>query len=341
MGKTWFVKYAPIPGKLLKRYGKLNDLTTLEERLAEGERLIKEINEPSEKQVKQKSSLVLNLEAYLECKRPEWEERSFEDYRSILRQFTAWYYPKLKTNKHCCPSGFISYLFDEGYSKNYIRKNNFFFKAAFKWLVKEHLYHTNVFSDITVKKVRGLSKLPFTAAQKTALRSLIEASDKQLWLACELEYYCFIRPKELRLIKLSDIDSNMMLWIRAEVAKDDDAAPVIIPAQLIPKIKALKENYPAHYYLFGKGGKPSTKLLSKNSLNLRHSEYVKALNLGERYSLYSWVHTGIKEAALSKLPVKFLQQQKRHHSLDMFNQYLKDLTLFEDCIQMRDHFPTL
>ena len=64
------------------------------------------------------------------------------------------------------------------------------------------------------------------------------------------------------------------------------------------------------------------------------------MRLPARFTLYSWVHTGIKMAALKGIPLVQLQKQKGHSDLAMFEEYLKDLNI-NDCIEMVANFPEM
>ena len=340
ISKTWFVKYKDDAGRFLKVYGKLNSFSTVAERTVEANRIIKDILTPGEKHLINRNELVKNLSDLLEFRRPMLAYKTYQDYFSLLKKFSLWYRNEQKTNKQICPGSFIRFLFDNGHHKNYIHKIVAVFNRFFKDLKKSGLYRINPFEDVKVKRVKGTSKLPFSVEQKKMLQAVIGKEDPQLWFACEMEYYTYIRPNELRLLKIADIDFNtMLIHIRAQIAKDKDSAAVVIPKQLEPKIKALQA-FDADCFIFSKNGLPGGKPLSKNNFNGRHRAFTKSLGFGARFTFYSWVHTGIKEAAMSNLPVKQLQMQKRHYSLDMFNEYLKDLRV-EDNNELRFNFPSL
>lgn len=70
------------------------------------------------------------------------------------------------------------------------------------------------------------------------------------------------------------------------------------------------------------------------------SKVLRGLLYDSRYSLYSWVHTGIKKAAMSGIPIKQLQLQKGSSDLKMFDEYLKDLGV-NDCQLLANNFPSL
>lgn len=47
------------------------------------------------------------------------------------------------------------------------------------------------------------------------------------------------------------------------------------------------------------------------------------------YSFYSLKHTGVVRAVKAGVNIKEIQLQLRHHSLDMVNEYLKNLGVFD------------
>lgn len=65
---------------------------------------------------------------------------------------------------------------------------------------------------------------------------------------------------------------------------------------------------------------------------------LKDLNITGRYGFYSWKHTGAVMAVKGGINIKDLQLQLRHHSLDMVNEYLKNLGV-TDSERLLNHFP--
>ena len=339
LSKTWFVKYKYQYGKPEKKYGRLAHYPTVAEKEIEGQRIINEILGVGATE-QYRDDLVSHIQNIIDSK-PLLEKKSRETYESMLAVFTRWYMLARKENSNVCPSRFINHLNELGRKKNTILKARNFLFRTFNTLIKNGHYPDNPFADIKIRKSKGESKLPFSSEQIAVLKPLIQNADPQLWLACELQYYCFVRPKELRLLRLEDIAPGTgMLYIKGEDAKDDDTRPIVIPDQLLQQIKELQSKYPAQFYLFGGGGVPGKEILSRDALNKRHRALADTLGFGKRYTLYSWVHTGIKAAAMRGIPIKQLQMQKGHHSLDMFDRYMKDL-MMEENTDIRKNFPTL
>jgi hypothetical protein len=54
------------------------------------------------------------------------------------------------------------------------------------------------------------------------------------------------------------------------------------------------------------------------------------LKINGNYAFYSWKHTGVVQAVRNGVNMKTLQLQLRHNSLDMVNEYLKNLGIMDD-----------
>jgi len=335
LAKTWFVKYYSPAGKPVKLYGKLAWYHTVKEKEAEGARIIAEILTPGTIAEKRRTDLTALLGEMLEYKRPALELKSYQSYFSILKGFTLWY--RAATKKGAVPPGeYARHMQLQGFHKNTVRNRI----TVLRGLAIEKKITPNPFDGIKVKKTKGTSKLPFTAAQIDLIKKEISTGDAQLWLAIQFMYYLFLRPKELRLLKIGDIlFSDNKLILPGTVAKDDDTILKAVPMPLRPALAALS-CYPAHYFIFSKQGMPGAAALGVNYLSNRATLYLRKLNFSHRYTFYSFCHTGIKNAALCGIPIKQLQLQKGHADLKMFDEYLKDLGI-NDCTQLVTDFPAL
>lgn len=340
LAKPWFVAYRDATGKKFKRYGRLAHCTTLAERLKESNRLIKEILSPEILNVKQRGGLISNLQKVLDEKSHSLAIKTYQTYFYYLKKFSTWYNLEYKKDRKVNPYYYIIYLQKEKYSSNLVRKMACILGSFFNVLVKRSQYHCNPFNDVKIKKIKGKSKLPFHDIQIKHLLETIQQTDPQLRDAIDFLYYLYFRPAEIRQLKIEHIlFHQMQVMATDEIIKDNDNYLKTIPLPMQQHI--LKYiNYPPDYYIFSKGGIPGEKMLGKNELTTRMSKVLRGLNYGSRFSLYSWVHTGIKKAAMSGIPIKQLQLQKGHSDLKMFDEYLKDLGV-NDCSFLVANFPAL
>lgn len=336
MGKHWFVTYYD-HGCKRKKYGNLNNISNKKKRLEEADRIIKQLLEPEEIRSAQYMGLIGNLEAVLDYKRPQLEDKSYQSYFSFLRGFAAWYHLQPKNTD---PAGYIRHMYVQKYHPNYILRCKITLGSWFKELVKQRLYPCNPFADIKIKKLKSQSLLPYHPKQIEELKNLMLREDPQLWIACLFQYYLLFRPKEIRMLKIENIlFDEGMVSVGHDITKDDDVLLKAIPDAFKAIIEQFR-TYPPNWYIFSYGGAPGPKILSRDQLSKRHRIILDIANYSHRYAFYSWVHTGAKEAIMAGIPAKQLQLQKGHSDLKMFDEYLKKIGVNE-CTQMIRSFPAI
>jgi integrase len=171
----------------------------------------------------------------------------------------------------------------------------------------------------------------------------IQKSDPQLYFACMIQYYCFIRPgKELRLLKISDIDlHNGLIVIRQENAKNKQRQTVTMPQQLIDICfdygidKADKT-----LFIFGNKKRFGTRVCSVNMLRWRFNKIRDRLNMSKGYKFYSFKHTGASRLHLAGvISMRELMDQLRHSKLEATQHYVhKHIGTVNN--RIRDNFPS-
>ena len=142
-------------------------------------------------------------------------------------------------------------------------------------------------------------------------------------------FYCFIRPNsELRLLRVGDILlDEWKVLIRADVSKNKKQEYVTIPKAFRPALSDLKRRNPGEMLFPGKHD--CTKPMGCNTMYERHRKILKQLGFSSDYKLYSWKHTGAVMAVKAGIPVKELQIQLRHHSLEMVDRYLRQMGVWD------------
>lgn len=166
----------------------------------------------------------------------------------------------------------------------------------------------------------------FDMDERQRLRDAIKPKEPFLWLACEMLYYCAIRPgTEMRLMKISDIDFvTKNIRVRAELAKNKTTEYVGIPDSLLEYMFELHLNMlDKELYVFGKYGMPSTVPMGKNTMRNRFNAYRDLLGISKDKKFYSWKHAGAISAAQNGATVFELKDQLRHKSVVTTEEYLK------------------
>ncbi len=128
--------------------------------------------------------------------------------------------------------------------------------------------------------------------------------------------------------------------VPGEISKNNKTQTVVIPESFLVFLRAQKfDELPNHYYLVSPEEAPGLKPVSENYLWNRFRKYRMQLGLPKDYKFYSFKHTGAVKAS-KYIPVKDLQMQLRHHSLDQVDSYLRRMKAVES-ESLMNNFPTL
>ncbi len=339
ISKRWRIEYwikddNSIHGKRIVVYGNINEGKTVQERYILAAAVMSTITAHL-----QLPPQLPMLDRVIALHSLEWRKSTCTAYNTVVKVFSK-YYPRHEYVTTEDVRTFLLKMKDAGKTGNTLKK----YKALLRSLYSRALELGFVtFNPVTVEiKI------------KTAPRSLLYFSDEQiqkiklynnlppfLWTAIQLQYYCFIRPGEIRALKLSYINFDAgYIEIPGEVSKNKKTEKVSIPLAFFSYLKDRYFNIPKHYYLIGKNGIPGTDQIGANFLNNVHSKILQSLEITGRYAFYSWKHTGVVKAVKAGINIKDLQMQLRHHSLDMVNEYLKNLGVM-DSEDLKNRFPEL
>lgn len=381
LSKRWFVFYSyrnPYTGKLnrFKVYSGFDHLKTKGERYAHAQKLIDEYNQklnnewspfkneeiiyadpvsyqralnPQINPVVETNqfSIIYYIDKIIEKRLPALRKKSQQSYASKIRTFKIWLNKNKLNNKnitHFTDKEALSFINHIQEIRSSTTRNTYLstFKSFFNDMVNEKFINQNPFNGIKKIKEYRQGKLPFKKHQIELLKNYLMENEPQLWLVCQFQYYCFIRPGELRSLKIGDIDfDNLKILIKGEISKNKKTQNVTIP-KIFHKI--LIDNkihlYNENSFIFSNGGKPGIEQLSRDYFNKLHAKALKQVGISNKYSLYSWKHTGIIEAIRNGIGLKFIQLQSRHHDLNTLNIYAEQLGAYDNVI-IRDNFPAL
>lgn len=335
-GKTnrWYIEFSafdPKKGKLIrKRLYQINNIYSREERyqfaaksIAKIDALLKEGYYFKNEKIRY---LFETLDEVLEVKKQTLRTRTFHSYSSTVSLFKEVINDQILTEVKVL----LILKFRDFLTKN--RKNvsvNSYMghlKTLFSEMVKRGYIEEN-----PVLKIGSLKEeISFQnqAFPKNLKEKVIEKAkkDPELWLAIRLLYYCFIRPNEIRQLKICHFDMiNQQILIPSAISKNGKTEFVTIPNGFLEELKSEISGYP-NAFLFSKDG--GATAFSMNVLANRHRKILEELNLYGEYTLYSWKHTGVVDAYKNGVDIKSIQLQCRHHNLSMTDIYLKSLGLY-------------
>lgn len=324
LSKNWFV-YWYEGAKRVRKYGDINTYDTVEARHQAAEKLIEQLRATHLRRVTRSEE---TLRRFLEDHAPKWRPRTREQYLS-------------------CANVLFAHL--AGQELTQARLDAFLLHI-------EHTRHPTTFNKYVaiLKRLMRGAGLAFRFEQEKAkahatparyfqshqarlLLSRIDEQDTALGLFVRFIYYCFLRPGELRRLKAGDVLlEEGEIRVPGAISKNGKTQHVVLPDAFRPSLEVLWRLAPGDYVFPSPVDK--SKPLSKNVMYRRHKAILDALNFGEGYTLYSWKHTGAVAAAKAGIPLKELQLQLRHHSLDETDGYLRQMGV-KDLGKLRVAFP--
>ena len=126
---------------------------------------------------------------------------------------------------------------------NYLK----FLQTMFNWMKEKGYVPENPFEGIKRKPKRLTAKTRRTISNEELSRlcTFLSENNPHYLLAVLLCYGCFIRPKELSMLKCSDIDLDKQhVHIRPEIAKNDNDSYRTIPDALVPFMRTADLSHP-------------------------------------------------------------------------------------------------
>ena len=176
------------------------------------------------------------------------------------------------------------------------------------------------FSKWTKKKEREY--IPEDILQKA--REKIEKTNPYFLQASYILFYCFVRPKEMSRLKISDINlKNRTIIIKGEQSKNHRTAAVTLPVKIIHLMIDLKIfDNPGDFYIFSKKMQPGENYQNEKQFRDFWNHHVrKPLRLPDKYKFYSLKDTGVTMMLRANTDILSVRDQARHSSILITDTY--------------------
>ncbi len=334
---------------------------TKAQRSAEAKRKIKSINEllvkgyhigqpiaqQKEKPKKENWTVLKAIEWVMERKEPSIRKRSQQSFQLLRSELERWLtlkglakLPLFMLN----PDHLDQYLVWVRKERNIgnTTYNNYleFIRITFNFLVKNGKLDRSPAMNLQRLKQEEPTNVAFPQEVKVKLLEKYEEVSPELSIFARYIYYSFIRPKELRMLRVSNV-LEKTIFVPGSISKNRKSEHVLISPALERLLQSTGvRQAPAHWFLVGKEGKPCEHGVSANFFTMRHLEIRKLLGLPDMYTLYCWKHTGVTDTYRHTLDIEFVSRQCRHSSLDMTKHYLRGLGLLRE-YPLQDRLPDL
>ena len=349
-GSVWFISFYcldPLTGKLKRVRIKVNRIRSARERKRNALNMVAAINQRlsmgwnplAESGALSNSAVLFDcLDSFMKVKKKEMEASSVRCYTSFIKVFKDYLLSAGFDGRSFVTSfdrrhatAFMDSMEQQVGPKTY---NNYlaFFRGLFAWLEEKGYCDGNPFDSIDKKPKRLLKKNRriLSDSELSRLFSYLDAHNREYLAMCLLCYGCFVRPKEIALLKCKDLDlDRQLLHISAEIAKNDNDSRRTVPDEIMPVLRGLDLSKP-EFYLFGdhrnrwdftpgKASANSRKIAKYWELVLRPE-----LGFGMDLKFYSLKDTGITNMLSSGVPINLVQRQADHSSVAMTAIYVGD-----------------
>jgi len=270
-------------------------------------------------------------------------------YKSKFRYFQAFLVKgKIEGNDFVCFRNadavkFQQYLKEERkLSNKSLNAYTILMKAFFNYLTSNFGLKINAFEGFRRLPVETKRPKVFTPEILHRFMDVARRVDPQMGLVFQLIYNCFVRPKELRFLKIENIDfARSKIKVPASIAKDKQERVVDVPDYLLQKMKDLGFNsLPDSLFITSIDGKPGIKPVSKNFFYIRFIRIKKIAQIPRGYILYAFKHTGMVDLKLSGADWLDIKNQAGHESLDQTIEYTKAL-MAEGSKHIREKAPRI
>lgn len=362
LNRKWFAQITTPQGKVLKLYGRLNILPTVKQRETYFRQLKAAILQNPQKYIPAtRTQGILNLgyedgtltgviSPTLATHLPNLRRKSASTYIVKWRRFKKW----CKQNQISPASlnfqqaeAFLQYLQTctnpKGLPLSPTTINSY--RNTLKTIYALHLKHSskrNPFSATKKLKENRQGFVFFKPAQVAQLKEILSNQHPQIWLCCQFQYYCFVRPgAELLNMRVKHIDMELgTIIIPGTNAKNKKDMHILIPDAFAIELQKLNlHQYKPDDYVIGRHGTPNPLRHRRDLYSRTHNALLRKLGYSRRYSFYSWKHTGVVALYKSGAGLLEIQRQLRHHDLRTVQIYLESMGIME-CENIK-RFPSL
>lgn len=196
------------------------------------------------------------------------------------------------------------------------------YQTVFNYFVDSDIVKNNPFADIkpriTDSKIR---KIIPKNIRKNILEYYQSNNMPEFIIIMQLCYQCLIRPKEIRMLKIKNIDfENMVIDLPASISKNHHERIIPLHGDMwdyIQKLKHLDKNC----FVFSSGFKPGKKQMGIHAIGKAWVKMRESIGLSSDYQFYSLKDTGITEMLEAGVPPKLVKELADHHSLEMTERY--------------------
>lgn len=198
-----------------------------------------------------------------------------------------------------------------------------FFRNLFNYFINRNWVKENPFNCISKRKVEQKRRdlIPPHIRQQIA-DYFVQTQQIPYLYIMQLCYRCLIRPKEILMLKIKDIDFvENIINLPADVSKNHNARTIGVPTEIMAYLNKIRDHDPDKY-IFSKGYLPGFELKTSKDTARTWAQMRTHLNLPMKFQFYSLKDTGITELLEKGVPSKYVKELADHSSLEVTERYM-------------------
>lgn len=349
-GKEWVILFYvknPYTGKMVRIRKKFNKVKSVTQRRKQARQLMAYLEEklalgwnPLFESAALRAGTKISevLDTFIKIKSKEAEENSLRSYKSYVKIFRAWLEKNSMADAFVCSitrNVAIAFMEDVDSRDDISARtyNNYlmFFRLLFNWMREREYVVDNPFDDLKrkPKKLTKKKRRVFTADELNTLFEFLGTENRNFLCLALMCYCCFLRPKEIVMLKCSDIDlDRQVIHIREEIAKNDKDSFRTIPDVLMPELRRFDLSQ-SSWYIFGDSDylfRPGQRQMCSRKIARYWDAHVRpACGFDKELQFYGLKDTGVTNMLIQKVPINLVQKQADHHSVAMTAIYVGTL----------------
>jgi len=196
-------------------------------------------------------------------------------------------------------------------------------RAMFNWMKEKCYTKQNPFELVKLKPKSKKTRVIIPPEIRKNIIADLEVNSPQLLLICKLVYISLIRPSEIKLLRVGDVDLiNRNIKVVDTVAKNKKTRYATINEEIITALLEMNlSQYPLNYYLFGFELMPTEKGVNDCYYSKRWDKLRKRIDLPMEMQMYSLRDTGINGMLKAGIDDLSVMQHADHSSLAMTTLY--------------------
>lgn len=278
--------------------------------------------------VDEREKITMLAERWILEKSKELRPDTMRSYKSYSAMFLSWCSSKryvyideitVKT-----AAQYMDYIFNIRDVSITTRNNQLkLARAFFGWVIENGYLEKNPFSLIKKKREKDKRRILIPPDARQRIISYLQEEPAFLCV-CQLVYTSLIRPKEITMIKIRDVDlKRHVIEIPNTNSKNHHTRYATLSADIESYLASvIKHNTPSDYYLFSRDNLlPGAVPVGAARFRKRWIRLREDLNLPAEMQLYSFRDTGIVELLESSVDPLAVMHHADHHDLSITTRY--------------------